>query len=392
LSYPIKTLTEHLDASTGSKRILALDGGGVRGMLTLSYLKKIEDLLRARHGGDPNFRLCHYFDLIAGTSTGAVIASALACGLSVEEVQHKYRELARNVFKGGFLRWGLFRPKFDTQALESSLKDESVLGATTTLSSPRIRTGLMVMCKRLDTSSPWPLTNNPKAKYFGPKQDANYIPNGDYLLWQVVRASTAAPHYFKPERLDIGKGNIKGETKIESGNFVDGGMSTANNPALQAFQVATLTGFNLGWKPGAENLLLISVGTGRLNPKRKLQRIAAGHALTALLSLMEDCSNLVETHLQWMSESATARTIDSEIGDLKGDLIGEKPLLTYQRYNVEFSPKWLLNDLEVSFTEDLLKRFEKMDDPGMLDHLERLGYVAADHQIEPEHFPSGFDL
>jgi len=61
---------------SGPKRILALDGGGLRGMLTLGFLRQIEEILRARHAGDPSFRLCHYFDLIAGTSTGAIIAAA----------------------------------------------------------------------------------------------------------------------------------------------------------------------------------------------------------------------------------------------------------------------------------------------------------------------------
>jgi uncharacterized protein len=158
--YVIKSLEQHLDPGDppSAKRILALDGGGVRGMLTLSYLKVIEDLLRQRHGNDPNFRLSDYFDLIAGTSTGAIIASALACGLSVEFIQEKYRALATQVFRAGFLRWGIIRPKFDTHALERALKDESVLGANTTLGSPRLLTGLMIMTKRLDTGSPWPGT------------------------------------------------------------------------------------------------------------------------------------------------------------------------------------------------------------------------------------------
>src|SRR6516165_1075454 len=64
---------QHLDRSTGPKRILALDGGGIRGILTLEYLSAIENILRTRSGrGD--FLLCDYFDLIGGTSTGSTIA------------------------------------------------------------------------------------------------------------------------------------------------------------------------------------------------------------------------------------------------------------------------------------------------------------------------------
>ena len=74
-----KTLEQHL-FSDGPKRMLALDGGGLRGALTLGYLHEVEALLRQRYGGDPRFRLCDYFDLIGGTSTGSVIATGLALG------------------------------------------------------------------------------------------------------------------------------------------------------------------------------------------------------------------------------------------------------------------------------------------------------------------------
>ena len=59
MSYRVLTRDEHFQ-TTGPKRILALDGGGLRGMLTLGFLRQIEKILRARHGSDPSFRLCHY--------------------------------------------------------------------------------------------------------------------------------------------------------------------------------------------------------------------------------------------------------------------------------------------------------------------------------------------
>lgn len=86
-----KTLSQHLDPSQGPKRILALDGGGIRGALTLGYLKRIEGILQSAHGTD--YRLCDYFDLIGGTSTGSIIASGLALGMSVDEIWSRYKEL-----------------------------------------------------------------------------------------------------------------------------------------------------------------------------------------------------------------------------------------------------------------------------------------------------------
>jgi patatin-like phospholipase/acyl hydrolase len=108
-----RSFAEHLDPGVGPKRILALDGGGLRGVLTLGMLREIETLLRVQHGDDPDFRLCHYFDLIAGTSTGAIIAAALSLGMTVDEVHGHYMNLGKLVFKRSLLRWGALRAKFD---------------------------------------------------------------------------------------------------------------------------------------------------------------------------------------------------------------------------------------------------------------------------------------
>src|SRR6185312_8509707 len=88
---------QHLDPNTGPKRILALDGGGIRGVLTLEYLEVIEAILRQRRN-DPNLLLSDYFDLIGGTSTGSIIAAGLACGMSVKAIKALYYGLGTKVF------------------------------------------------------------------------------------------------------------------------------------------------------------------------------------------------------------------------------------------------------------------------------------------------------
>ena len=77
-------------------------GGGIRGALTLGYLEKIEQILAERHKAIipiEKFRLYHYFDLIGGTSTGAIIAAALATGLKASEIKEKYKKLGVEVFQ-----------------------------------------------------------------------------------------------------------------------------------------------------------------------------------------------------------------------------------------------------------------------------------------------------
>ena len=88
--FPISaTLDERLHAK-GPKRILSLDGGGIRGALTLGFLEKIESTLAEKHKDmmpPSEFRLHHYFDLIGGTSTGSFIAALLDIGgKSVTEI------------------------------------------------------------------------------------------------------------------------------------------------------------------------------------------------------------------------------------------------------------------------------------------------------------------
>ncbi len=63
------------------RRMLALDGGGIRGMITLQALAELESKLRSRSRRGDRFRLCHFFDYIGGTSTGAIIAAGLATGM-----------------------------------------------------------------------------------------------------------------------------------------------------------------------------------------------------------------------------------------------------------------------------------------------------------------------
>ena len=91
--------------------MLALDGGGVRGIISLAFLERIETLLRAR-GGSPDIRMCDYFDLIGGTSTGAIIATGLAFGLSVAHIIDLYLTLSREGFQRKSWMSGILAPKF----------------------------------------------------------------------------------------------------------------------------------------------------------------------------------------------------------------------------------------------------------------------------------------
>jgi predicted acylesterase/phospholipase RssA len=346
-------------------------------------LARIEELLRHRHG-EPELRLADYFDLIAGTSTGAIIAATLARGMSVAEVQELYRKLASQIFQKSLFRQGLFRAKYDAAALTDILQREF---GNDTLGSDNLRTGLLVVAKRADTGSPWPMSNNPKGKYFDPKRQF-IIPNKDYPLWAVVRASTAAPAYFEPEFIRIAQAP---DGTAVTGTFMDGGISTANNPALVAFRFATLKGYRIDWPTGEDRILLVSVGTGTTNPNAVPSNVPGKAAVKALLALMDDCNEEVETTMQWLGRSHTAKTIDREIGTLEGDELGGKKLLTYQRYNVELSGRGINQTLEAGLTPLEIDSVQEMDAPENIPILDKIG-KALGKRISPEHFPNCFDL
>jgi uncharacterized protein len=387
MAYKIRTRDEHFLSDGNPKRILALDGGGLRGILTLSYLAEIESMLSDRHGAGKNFRLSHYFDLIAGTSTGAIIAAALARGMSVSEIAKKYLDLGQRVFQKSWLRQGFVRAFYDEAGLIEELKQ--VYGAQTTLGDPSLQTGLLIVTKRLDSGSTWPISNNPRGKYYGPRPNIDVIANSAYPLWQIVRSSTAAPRFFDPERIEISRGKA-GETPVV-GDFVDGGVSPFNNPALQAVMYATLGGYRIGWPTGADKLLVVSIGTGSRDLKVAPAKLAADNALKSLLSLMDDCANLVETLLQWMSTSQTARVIDSELDDLRHDLMAPAPLISYLRYNVALT-KAALAQIGIAFDDAKIEGLSAMDDPGNMKILQEIGARAAKRQLRAEDFPSNFDL
>ena len=124
-----------------------------------------------------------------------------------------------------------------------------------------MRTLLMMVMRNATTDSPWPLSNNPYARYNDPTRLDD---NLKFPLWQLVRASTAAPTYFPPEVIMLSNPD---KTKEKQFVFVDGGVTMYNNPAFQMFLMATLDRYwakapAKRWKAGVDQMLIVSVGTG----------------------------------------------------------------------------------------------------------------------------------
>lgn len=360
-----------------TRKLLALDGGGIRGVMTLEILHGIESLLR-RELGSPGLVLADYFDAIAGTSTGAIIAAALSRGMSVDDLLTFYRESGPAMFdKASVLR--RFRYKYEDDRLADRLKE--VFGPETTLGDASLRTLAMLVLRNATTDSPWPLWNNPSAKY---NDRARPDCNLNLPLWQLVRASTAAPTYFPPEVIRFGGGR-------HEFIFVDGGVTTYNNPAFQLFLMTTIAPYRLNWPCGAEKMLLVSVGTGKspaanqdLTPSEMNLLFNAGSIPSALMYAALNEQDLL---CRVFGRSLSKDPLDREVLSLEGVTApGGKDLFTYLRLNAELSAQGL-SDLGLRGIEP--ESVQKLDSVEHIEALRSVGQAVAARDLRPEQF-AGF--
>lgn len=370
-------------------RMLALDGGGIRGLLTLGILEKIEALVCK-----PGQALCDYFDYIAGTSTGAIIAAGLARGMKVADLVQFYRANGEQMFEHSCL---IERVKYFYTADPLKAKLQEVFGHDTNLKPDHLRCLLLVVTKNVTTDSPWPISSNPDAKYNElSRKDCNLrIP-----LWQLVRASTAAPVFFPPEILQWDS-NDPAKTFV----FVDGGVTPHNNPASLLYRMATDSAYRLNWKSGEKNLLLISVGTGAAeslgataaSPNKNIVSTVAGLPGELMYGVQVD----QDINCRTIGRCTWGAPLDREILDLvprqvvDGMTMEQQyaapaiPLSTdlgrhflYTRYNADLSSQGLAR---LGFPKVNSASIQKMDAVENMETLLAIG-KAAGASVDPLHF------
>jgi Patatin-like phospholipase len=366
----------------GPKKLLAIDGGGIRGVLALEVLQRIEDLLRAK-SGNMEFRLAHYFDYIAGTSTGGIIATGLSIGMSIAETLKLYTEAGGQMFvKTNLLR--RLRYKFEDEPLAEKLKE--VFKQETTLGSESLQTLLLLVMRNATTDSPWPISNNPYAKY----NDTNH----KFPLWQLVRASTAAPNYFPPEVIVLPRGDEERDREREF-VFVDGGVTMYNNPSFQMFLMATLDRYWAAkpaarWQTGLDKMLIVSVGTGTSPDVRHgLQPDEMNllfNATTIPSALMFAALNEQDLLCRVFGDCLAGDPLDREVGNLigsAGPLPREQKLFTYVRYNAELTRESLV---ALGCPDVAPEAVQKLDSIDSIPALRKVGKGVADAKVEEEHF------
>ena len=359
------------------KRILSLDGGGIRGVFSLEILLRMQSLLRA-HTGNPNLVLADYFDFMAGTSTGAMIAAGLSWGMDAETIMGFYVEHGGKLFQP--VPWyrpikRMFVAKYEAKPLSDLLQrvfsEDGEGKVPALLSTKRLKTLLLVVVRNQTTGSAWPVTNNPKAMYNDPQlPDCNLnIP-----LWRLVRASTAAPVYFDPEQIMLGK-------KLHV--FVDGGITPYNNPALIAALTAVLPSYRIAWEPGPDKIRVISVGTARLSTAAfdtKAAQMWLGYNLPRIPAALIQGIGLEQDYLcRCLGECLFGEDIDSEVGNLVGLGIPAPKWFSYVRYNKSYLGK----EAEAIVTGDA--NLMKLDSVHTLPRIREIGRIYAQANVKLEH-------
>jgi uncharacterized protein len=366
-------------ARKGPRKLLAVDGGGIRGVLSLQILAEIESVLIAKSGRS-DYRLADYFDYVAGTSTGGIIATGISVGMSVREIMDFYLNNGAAMFdKAGILR----RLQYQYNSEPIALQLQEVFGKTTTLGAPELETLLLLVMRNATTDSPWPISNNPYAKY---NDAAHSACNLHFPLWQLVRASTAAPTYFPPEVINCG-----GKSFV----FVDGGVTMYNNPAFQMFLMATVDRYwdkapvdSRGWKTGVDDMLVVSIGTGTSPGEnyslRPEEMNLLFNATTIPSALMYAALNEQDFLCRIFGDCVAGAPIDREVDDMiasRGPL--ESKLFRYARYNAELTPEGL-NALGCGDVDPA--SVQKLDSIDALGSLQEVGKAVAAQRVKAEHF------
>ena len=243
-------------------RILSLDGGGIRGVLSARLLKEVETIVKEKTGQ----KLHEYFDLVAGTSTGSILAAGIACQKNADDIIQLYKNEGENIFltkvrrqrqwrRLGLLlwNWGLLYPHKYKNESDKGLANvlNKILinpdtGKPATIADEEIKkTQLLILAYDVKSrNTTWFANDDPEAWYY-----KDNIP-----LWQICSASASAPTFFPPYQIPY-------NNEEKHLPHIDGGVA-ANNPALAALShaLSMTTGDR---PPKIDEIAVLSIGAGK---------------------------------------------------------------------------------------------------------------------------------
>lgn len=277
-------------------RILSIDGGGIKGIIPATILMYMEQMIQEKTGRE-DARLCDYFDMIAGTSTGGILTCAYLTPsldpekngrpMAAEEALNLYLKRGGDIFDLPASRkirtaFGIAEEKFSAKNLEKNLKEKFGQRRLSELLKPCLITSYDI--------------ENRSAFFFN-QLNASKQESRDFDVWEVARATSAAPTYFEPALID---------SEIDCDfPLVDGGLF-ANNPAMCAFVEAHKTAFSEVFEdenkpdyPACSDIMMVSIATGSVKksyPYKKMKRKGAAGWVRPVIDIMMSASSETVDH------------------------------------------------------------------------------------------------
>ncbi len=266
-------------------KILSIDGGGVKGIFAVKILSLIEREL--------GIKTYDTFDLIVGTSTGSIIAGAVATKYDLTQLVDDYSDLAFKIFKRRWSSFGGFvRSKYSSKPLEAFVRQKFGDIKLRQIEKPLIINATNASAGDVHVF---------KTIYQKTQRSGDYIRDGEVPLFKAILASCAAPTYFDP--VDV------------NGDLICDGGIWANNPSLVGYTDAVNN-----FKP--TNIKILSLGTGKskqMYKKSKNWGALFGWKKTKLVDFFMSCqTTFPENVLDLINGDKTLR-INPEVEDCKLD-------------------------------------------------------------------------
>lgn len=310
------------------KKILAIDGDYLRPIISVAILQRLEQALRNKTG-NRDLVLSDYFDVIAGTHSGSWLAVLLACGQSMKQVSDFLAPFYPMLLDAELA----FAPE-QRVALNAMIKNElRQIMADTTLGSPALRSLVILVLQNLETHSSWPLSNNPLAKYNAEgRADCNLKLDLGNLL--AASATWHQPIMLTNENIPLGQSK---EFK-----FGDGLLTMYGNPAFLAYQMCVAEPYKFNFKSGADNLLLVSVGVGKINDQIALNPLhGIAHEAKNLTRINASAAFAWDMACRTIGSCRFGGMIDREVGDLVNPNANAGGLFSYLRYEPDLTRETL---------------------------------------------------
>ena len=274
-------------------RILSIDGGGIRGIIPAVILSHIEKGLQSRTG-NPNATLADYFDLIAGTSTGGMLACYYLLPPAQGQERHSryfaseavdmYANFGKEIFNRKLLRFGVAKEKYPATGLEKILNN--CMGDAT-----------LAQSRKSCIITAYDVTERKAVLFTSP--EARKYDHRNYLMRDVARATSAAPVFFEMAAIQ----SMGGATSY----LIDGAMY-AGNPTMCAVVEANKSVFETCAHPFVNDLYIVSVGTGKEKQKYDYRKAkdwgAVGWARPMIDILLSASAEVVDYQMQQLFKVA----------------------------------------------------------------------------------------